>query len=61
MLGACLVGAAVMLSGAKKIVDGLPSTHSVKTKYLSWFYPQPSSDEGDEDVSLHEHHQTLHR
>ena len=60
MIGACLVGAAVMISGVKKIVDGLPATHSVKKKYLSWFYPQQSSNDGD-DVSLQDQQQTLNR
>ena len=49
ILGACLVTVAVMVSSAKKIIDGLSPSHPVKTKYLSCFYSSSDHDNSDED------------
>jgi len=54
IVGALLVTAAVLVSSAKKIVDGLSPSHSLKTKYLKCFYTQPDiqNDNNHEDQRL---------
>ena len=44
IVGASLVAAAVLVSSAKKIVDGLPQDHVMKTSYLRCFYTKDSQD-----------------
>ena len=43
-MGASLVAGAVLVSSAKKIVDGLPEDHVMKTTYLRCFYTKDSQD-----------------
>ena len=43
IVGASLVAGAVMVSSAKKIVDGLPEDHVMKTTYLRCFYTKQDS------------------
>ena len=38
IIGAMLIGFVVLSSGAKKVIDGLPNDHTIKTKYLSRCY-----------------------
>ena len=42
IVGASLVAGAVLVSSAKKIVDGLPEDHVMKTTYLRCFYTKDS-------------------
>ena len=44
IVGASLVAGAVLVSSAKKIVDGLPEDHVMKTSYLRCFYSKDSQD-----------------
>ena len=38
IIGAVLIALVVLSSGAKKVLDGLPNDHKLKTKYLSRCY-----------------------
>ena len=51
VVGALLVSAAVLVSSGKKVVDGLPADHKIKTQYLPCLYKESPGNPAEEEDS----------